>query len=75
MEQLLFEFNLGTPLSELAAHIGRTPYGVALKVRELSREYPDTWNPRKVAGYTRGEIKRHKGDTSGGLVHQIIPVS
>lgn len=62
LEQILFEFNLGTPLSILETKFGRSAYGIALKMRALSKQYPNIWNPEKVAEYTRREIKKHKGN-------------
>jgi len=63
LEKIVGGFKLGTSLSELEKKLsGRTAYGIALKIRKLSKEYPNEWNPQKVADYTRGEIRKHKGD-------------
>ena len=36
LERILGEFNSNTPLYELGKVLGRSPYGIALKMRELS---------------------------------------
>jgi len=61
LENILRKYGL-VSLHELAAEVSRSPYGIALKMRELSEQEPYRWNPEKVAEYTREEIKKHKGD-------------
>ena len=65
LEQLLSEFNQGTPLSGLEDKLGRTAYGIALKLQRLAREHPRIWNQKKVADYIRAEIRKHKGEVKG----------
>ncbi len=65
LAQALLSLNSGVPLKELAKLLDRSAYGIALKMRMLSRRDAATWDPEKVAEYTRREIKRHKGDLLG----------
>ncbi|MBI2647654.1 hypothetical protein HYW99_04195 [Candidatus Woesearchaeota archaeon] len=62
LEKIMAEFESDIPLSKLEGELkGRSAYGIALKMRSLSMDCPNQWDPSKVAGYTRDEIRRHKG--------------
>ena len=63
LEKILKEFTLGTSLYKLARDLDRSPYGIAVKINNLSEKYPNIWNPREVKEYTRDEMRKHKGDT------------
>ncbi|MEK6983853.1 MAG: helix-turn-helix transcriptional regulator [Nanoarchaeota archaeon] len=63
LEKIIVGFKLDTSLPDLEKKLsGRTAYGIALKIRKLSKENPHKWNPQKVADYSRDEIRKHKGD-------------
>lgn len=51
---LLFEFKLGTPLSELEIKLGRTSAGIFEKIKALSKADSSTWDKERVIEYRRG---------------------
>lgn len=61
LEILLREFNANTPLPELEVILNeqsesghkREMNGIGQKIGKLSRQYPNTWNPKKAAEYAR----------------------
>lgn len=53
LEQLLFEFNLRTPLPELKARLKRPESGLVQEMGALSVVDPKTWNPETVKEYRR----------------------
>lgn len=65
LEKLLSELDSEKPIFEVAYNHDRSPYGIALKLRQLSRKCPSVWDLENIGEYTRREIKKHGGDRRG----------
>jgi len=51
LAQLLFEVNAGTPIEEIEVKLDRSAGGIALKLENLSKRDPNTWNSEKTRPY------------------------
>ena len=54
INKLQLEFNRSAPLSKLEKIlVNRTTCGIVMKLKKLSKEDPDTWNPERVNEYEK----------------------
>jgi len=61
---------LKRPLSSVARGLGRTEYGLAVKMRQLVREDFEGLEREAVWAYTRSVIKANKGNSKGNVKAQ-----